>query len=101
MKHLKSTLFLIFGIVGFSNISKANLKSNDNLLVKGHNLASQCQQLMYLENKENLTFEEETEGRLLHDIIAQIADTPLEYCEIAGMRDGWQDTGTEEIISSL
>lgn len=48
--------------------------------IAGQTNNSQCGELLSLEVKEDLTNSEIEVGTLIHEILQQITDSPLEYC---------------------
>lgn len=81
MKILKRLIFTIFPITAASNISNASLSVNFDFGTSEVPVnVNHCSRLLELEVKGDLASEEWAEGALIHQLIEQISDEPLDYC---------------------
>lgn len=93
MVSVKNRLRLILGLLFTSISANAGVNQADIQNVDSNAYSKSCNRLLKLENKAELTNDEVTEGELLLDLISQISDEPLSYCEHVQMAGAFEDLG--------
>lgn len=89
MNSLIKKLSLVFAGFSISQASQANtprsIEENMGVNKETKKFFNECSLLVELNNNTTLTEKQVELGNLIHDIIVQIADDPIEYCEKTAM----------------
>ncbi|NQZ19871.1 MAG: hypothetical protein HRT44_11520 [Bdellovibrionales bacterium] len=89
-KYVKK-IGLLFTSLSFAQQGQANINNINNLDIiedfegSEMNDFTACNTLLDLEHKNILSEKQLELGQLVHDIIEQISDSPLDYCENISM----------------
>ena len=100
---LSGSLFFGFGVNATAGYSDYEVEGDyENFL--SDSIEANCNLLVNLENKEDLTVNDEFVGRLVHDIISQVSSAPIEYCDevhMAGITEKDPDTPSSSIVYQM
>ena len=69
-----------------------NFKTSDSLVFQ-----KECSALINLEGKENISESDFNRGVLLHSLVQQISNSPLEYCDNILMASSYDEIDPEDL----
>ena len=85
-RKILNRMFMLIGVVTISSNANAYASYEDFISDTGNEdvdkeTQNNCRYLLDLESKDQLKANEEYVGKVIYDIVKQVADNPLEYCD--------------------